>query len=180
MATQSGATLWFSQALFASLGLFAVLAAMLPLGLSANAIPMPDLVFILAVAWVIRRPVAAPLGLVAAIAIIADILLMRPIGLWALVMIFSVEAVRARRWTIREHMFLVEWAIFATLFAVSLVATSIILGLAFAPRPGAYIMFTYFLSTVIAYPIVVGLLQWVLGVKRPKVAHRTIGPGQVS
>ena len=49
MAGPSPSTsLWLSRALFVSLALFSMLISMMPLGLTADALPMPDLVFALA------------------------------------------------------------------------------------------------------------------------------------
>jgi len=81
----SPSTIWFGRAVFGSLGLITTLIALLPLGLSAEATVMADLFFCLAFAWVMRRPSTAPIGLILIMALLADFLLMRPLGLWSFI-----------------------------------------------------------------------------------------------
>lgn len=176
----TGATLYLNQALFAAIAFFAILTAMLPMGLPADSVPMPDLVFAVAFAWTIRSPSTAPFGLIAGVALLADILLMRPIGLWALCLLLATEFARMYRWQIREQLLVVEWGIFAVAFALALSLHSIVLGMAFSPRPGFYLALTYFWSTVIAYPVVVLILHWVFGVRSPKVAASSARLGRLS
>lgn len=180
MVKVTGPQLRLSQALFLGLGLTGILAAMVPLGLPADAPPMPNLVFVLAIAWTIRRPSSAPWGLVFLLALLADIVLMQPIGLWALSTLLATEFARAQRWPIREQMFAVEWAIFAALFALALGFNALILGIVFAPRPSFGLVASYFLSTVLAYPIVVALLYWVFRIRSPHVAHQSRQLGRIS
>ena len=180
MATTSVAQLRLSQALFVTLGVICILAALVPMGLPADAAPMPNLVFVLAVAWTIRRPSASPWGLIFVLGLLADIVLMQPIGMWTLCTLLASEFVRAQRWPIREQMFAVEWAIFATLFALALGFNALLLGLVFAPRPSFGLALNYFLSTVIAYPILVGLLYWVFQVRSPSVSTQSRQFGRIS
>ena len=179
-ATMTGAQLRLNQALFLGLGFFATLAAMVPLGLPADSPPMPNLVFALAVAWSIRRPASAPWGSVLAISLLADILLMKPIGLWAIATLAASEFARAQRWQIREQMFVMEWAIFAALFVLALTFHSLMLGIVFLPRPALGLSLSYLITTVIAYPVVVGVLHWIFGVRSPRVAHQSKRLGRIS
>ena len=173
MATITGPNLRINQALFFSLGFLFILCAMLPLGLQADAPLMPNLVFALAISWTIRRPASAPWGSIFALALLADVLLMKPIGLWAALTLGLSEFARAQRWAIREQMFLVEWAIFAAVFAFALALNALLLALVFEPRPALPLVLNYFLSTTLAYPVVVLLIHWVFGVRSPRVAHQS-------
>jgi len=87
----SPSTIWLGRAVFASLGLISTLIAMLPMGLSAEANIMADLFFCIVFAWVIRRPSTAPMGMVLVIALLGDFLLMRPLGLWAFIVLMASE-----------------------------------------------------------------------------------------
>lgn len=159
---------WFGSAVFASLALFATLMAMLPMGLAAGSAVTPDIFFALSVAWVIRRPDTAPIAVVFLGAIFADIMLMRPLGLWALIIVLSVEAVRSQAITIREQMFFVEWLIFVLTFGVALLIYALILKITFTPVPNFGLIFGYFLNTILTYPAVVAILHWVFRVRAPK------------
>jgi len=164
----SPTTIWFGRAVFASIGLITTLIAMLPLGLSAEARVMADLLFCVAFAWVIRRPVTAPITLILIAALLADFLLMRPLGLWAFITLMASELARSQRIPLREQMFIVEWFIFALVFAVALFVNLIFLKFSFSPTPTFTLMLAYFISTVAAYPIIVALLHWVFRVRAPQ------------
>ncbi len=164
--TQS--TIWIGRAVFGSTALIVTLSAMLPLGLSAESAVMADLLFCLCFAWVIRRPSTAPVGLIAFFALLADFLLMRPLGLWTFIIIVASEFARAQRVPLREQMFIVEWFIFAFVFAFALFANLAILEISFSDTPSFNLMFSFFLNTCIAYPFVVALLHWVFRVRAPQ------------
>jgi len=157
----SPSTIWLGRAVFASLGLISTLIAMLPMGLSAEANIMADLFFCIVFAWVIRRPSTAPMGMVLVIALLGDFLLMRPLGLWAFIVLMASEFARGQRVPLREQMFIIEWLIFALTFATSLFFNFLFLKISFSATPSLNLMFAFFVSTVVAYPIVVGLLHWV-------------------
>jgi len=162
-----------------SLALFSILISMMPLGLSADTLPMPDLVFALAFAWVIRSPSTAPLGVVVAVALLSDVLLMRPLGLWTLVIIIVTEFARAQRIPLRAQMLVVEWSIFAIAMALGLALNGMILSTTFTPRPGFDLVFNYWLISVVAYPVVCGLLHWVFRIRAPLVSATSDRLGRV-
>lgn len=162
--------LWFNRALFMSLGLFVTLAAMLPLGISADAAVMPDLLIAMTFAWIIRRPDTAPLGLVLLLALFADVMLMRPVGLWAMLTLLVAEFARSQTRPLREQMFVLEWLIFSLVFVAAIGLNALILGLTFSPKPGFDLTLNYVINTVAAYPLVVGVMHWVFRVRSPGVA----------
>ncbi len=164
----SPSTIWFGRAVFGSLALITTLIAILPLGLSAEARAMSDLYFCLVFAWVIRRPSTAPMGLILVMALLADFLLMRPLGLWSFTILMASEFARSQRIPLREQMFIIEWFIFALVFAAALFVNTVILKFSFSPTPSFNLMFSFFVSTIIAYPIVVALLYWVFRVRAPQ------------
>ena len=51
--------------------------------------PSPDLMVVFTFIWLVLRPRLIPTPLIAAIFFFADILLMRPIGLWAALMVLA-------------------------------------------------------------------------------------------
>ncbi len=170
-------TIWFGRAVFGSLGLIVTLIAMLPMGLSAEAAVMADLLFCLFFAWTIRRPSTAPIGLIMLLALLADFLLMRPLGLWTFIILMGTEFARAQRVPLREQMFIVEWLIFAFVFAGALLVNFLLLKFSFSPTPSFNLMLAYFVSTVSAYPIVVAILHWVFRVRSPQApgGYTTLG-----
>ena len=164
--TQS--TIWIGRAVFSSIALIVTLTAMLPLGLSAESAVMADLLFCLCFAWVIRRPSTAPVGLIAMLALLADFLLMRPLGLWTFIIIMASELVRSQRVPLREQMFIVEWLIFGLIFTLALLVNLFFLTISFSDRPSFNLMFAFFLNTWLAYPVVVAVLHWIFRVRAPR------------
>jgi len=160
--------IWFGRAVFASLSLLVTLAAMLPIGLAAEASVMPDVFFCIAFAWVIRRPQTAPLGLIVSFALLADFLLMRPLGLWTFIILLMSEFVRAQRIPLREQLFIFEWIIFAVVFSFALFVNFMFLKFSFSPTPSFGLMLNYAVNTVLAYGVVVAFLHWVFRIRAPK------------
>jgi len=160
--------IWFGRAVFASLSLLVTLAAMLPIGLAAESAVMPDIFFCIAFAWVIRRPQTAPLGLIVCFALLADFLLMRPLGLWTFIILLMSEFVRAQRVPLREQLFVFEWIIFAVVFSFALFVNFMFLKLSFSPTPSFGLMLKYTINTVLAYGVVVAVLHWIFRIRAPK------------
>ncbi|MFQ5624536.1 MAG: rod shape-determining protein MreD [Paracoccaceae bacterium] len=171
-------SIWFQRLLFLAAGGFAILTLLLPLGLSADRRPMPDLVFALCACWVVRRPLAAPFLLVGAVGLMADILLGGPVGLGALLLMWGTEAMRQNIRSIREYPFVFEFLWFAGLFALVLLARSILLAVAFAPNVQIVDMARYYITTLVSYPVVAAVVHWGLRVRFPRTRPVAVGLGR--
>lgn len=163
MATSS--SVWFGSALFLSLGFFSILAAMLPLGLSADSLIMPDLFFCMTFYWVVRSAKTAPITLIFGIVFFADVMLARPLGLWTLIVVLAMEFTRYQRFPIREQMFIVEWILFALLFGVSLLINALLLMLSFSSTPDLDLSVQFFGMTVLTYPLVMLVLHYIFRIR---------------
>ena len=172
--------IWFNRALFVSLALFAILAAILPLGLYADALIMPDILMAMTFAWVIRRPETAPYVLVFLMALFADVMLMRPLGLWAMLTLLTAEFARSQRKPLREQMFVMEWVIFGFVFAIAVGASMMMLKLTFTPGPSVDLMLNHMVSTILIYPPVAGILHFVFRIRAPRDAARPDRLGRVA
>ena len=154
--------------LFLALGLFVLMLNVLPLGSGAPGWPAPEFLLVLAAGWVIRHPEFLPLPLFAVLAILADFLLMRPPGLYALLSVLMIEFLRSRAHASREWPFLLEWAIFAVLL-FGILLTNRLYHFVFVIQQARFgLEMQQFLSSVLAYPLVVGLSVWLFGLARPK------------
>jgi rod shape-determining protein MreD len=136
-------------------------------GWSLRHMPMPDIMLCLTLAWVVRRPAMLPAWLVVLYFFIEDILLMRPPGLWALVVLLATEFLRKRTETLRQHGFLLEYL---TVFGVMLamfVANRAVLAIVMGPQAPLGLSLAQFLGTVMIYPAVVALSHFVFGLRKP-------------
>lgn len=167
MADALTSPVWAYRALFAALALVLIFARLLPLGSVAGAWPGPDLLFLLTLCWVLRRPDFLPVWLVAAVMLFEDLLLMRPPGLWAAVVVLAVEFLRSRVVPSRQLGFLVEWILVAGVIAASMLGYRLALMLAMLPQASLGMTLVQMILSILCYPLVVGASQVGLGVRRP-------------
>ena len=158
---------WAERAALPLLGLIAIYAALLPFSPGSGA-PVPDILYCLVIAWVIRRPESAPLVIVLGLGLLADILLTRPLGLGALGLVLASEVMRRRASLFRGGPFIVEWIAAMLLFAATLAAVTLVLRVSFADAPGLGPLGWHLFATAAIYPFVALLLVLCLGFAAPR------------
>ncbi|MBK5927219.1 rod shape-determining protein MreD [Rhodobaculum claviforme] len=167
MAEAVSYTPWRYWAVFVGLAGVSLFWRMLPLGVPGHGLPGPDVLVCLVLAWVLRRPDYVPAPLVVGVIVLEDLLLMRPPGLWALMVLAGSEFLRGRQPLMRELPFALEWAFVAAVMAAMWLAGRLVLVLVFVdPAPlGASLV--QLVSTMLAYPLVVLFSHAVLRVRKP-------------
>lgn len=171
--------LWLQRPLLLILGIAAIYAALIPLSPGSGA-AHPDVLYCLVIAWVIRRPASAPLWLVLALGLFADLMLSRPLGLGALGLVLAAELARARSGLFQGAPFVLEWLAASLGFAALLAAMELLLRLTFTPAPGVTTLLSCLAATTLAYPLVVAALVWLLGLAAPRGARAPLRPGRLS
>ncbi|MEO1551358.1 MAG: rod shape-determining protein MreD [Pseudomonadota bacterium] len=164
--------LWRERALFILLSLFCLYVPLLPLSTGLGRTILPDLFFLLACAWVLRRPDTAPLALIAGLAFLGDVMLNRPLGLWALATVCATELLRHRGDDPRERVFLGEWLTVSVLYTLGFCLFLFILRITLVPIPGNGAALQYWITTLLCYPFTAGLLQFGLRVRPTHPAER--------
>ena len=139
---------------------------------SSESWPAPDLIVLLAFAWVLRRPEYMPVWLIAGVALFADFLFMRPLGLWALITVLGSEWLRRRAHLTLEQPFPVEWMRVSTLLLVMYVAEAMLLGVMMVPQPTIGASVLELMMTVATYPVAVVATAFVFGVRPPGPTER--------
>ncbi|MGY6410352.1 MAG: rod shape-determining protein MreD [Alkalilacustris sp.] len=167
MAEPAARSPWRHWALFAGLAGLTLFWRMLPLGAGGPGLPGPDLIACLAMAWVLRRPDYVPAVLIVALVLLEDLLLMRPPGLWALMVLLGTEFLRARQPGLRELPFAVEWAFVAAVLGAMWLADRLVLALLMVPVPALGGSLVQLLVTALCYPLVVLASHVLLGVRKP-------------
>lgn len=152
--------------LFVLLFLAILFIRLLPLNPGRVTWPGPDMAVCLTMAWMLRRPTMAPVLVIAALFLLEDILLLRPIGLWAAIVVLGTEAARKREQRWRELPFMIEWLRVATLLAMMMLAYRFALALFFLPMPPLGQVILQFIATAAAYPLIAGFMHWPLGLRR--------------
>lgn len=158
---------WTFRVLFVIISAVIAFAHLLPLHPGAGGIPGPDLLLLVAMAWVLRRPDYIPAVLVAVVMLMADFLFMRPPGLWAALTVLGVEFLRQREQMTREMSFLVEWATVAAVVAVLFFANAIVLAVFLVDQPALGLTLIRLIATILLYPIVVALAARAFGLRKP-------------
>lgn len=152
--------------LFVGIALALVFLNLLPLGPASRNFPAPDLLLGLTLCWTLRRPDYVPLSLVALVFFAADVLLMRPLGLWTVIVIAATEYLR-RQVQQRESLSIpAETLQIAGLLAAAFLAERLVLILLLADRPPLLGHIGHFATTAVFYPAVVVVSQMLLGVRR--------------
>lgn len=116
--------------------------------------PGPDLMVAITFAWLLHRPAQIPTPLVAAVYFVADILLMRPIGLWAALMTLAAEFFRHRLRSVQERTFVAEWALASGVLLAATLANAAVLSAVFFEAVLLDRAMFQAGSTILAYPLV--------------------------
>ena len=163
---------WFEIVLFILLGLVSIGMAILPMGLTADSTPFPDLMFFVFAAWVIRRPETAPMLVIAALGLVGDAMMMRPLGLWALMLLLGTEGLRITERAFRDIPFVMEWIYVSGFLIIMVILQNVILLVSFADVYDFGTIGWHVLRTILIYPIVVAVLHWVFRIRAPKPNER--------
>ncbi len=158
---------WGYRTLFLALALLILFLRLLPLGSDAGQFPGPDLLLCLTLAWVMRRPDYLPLGLIVAVVLVEDLILMRPPGLWTALVVLATEFLRSRAALTRELNFVVEWLLVVGLMVGMLLAYRLVFAISLLPQPPFGYAIVQVLWSAVAYPFVVGASRLVLDLRKP-------------
>lgn len=158
-------------ALYVLMACILLFLRLLPINPGAIAWPGPNLLLALTLAWVLRRPDQVPASVIALVTLVEDLVLLRPPGLWAAVMLLGSEAARNREARWRELGFVLEWLRVAMLMGAMLLANRIVSVVFLLPVPPLGMMMLQLIATVAAYPAVVLFGRLGLGLRRMSVVE---------
>lgn len=153
--------------MFAGLCGVVVFLQLLPLHLGVDRLPGPEILTLVTFAWVVRRPEYVPVWLIAGISLLADVLYMRPLGLWTALLVLGAEFLRARSRVSREMPFPVEWFLVVAALAAMGMAQALLLALFLVPQPplSAYVL--QWIVSAASYPVAVIATTVGFGVRPP-------------
>jgi rod shape-determining protein MreD len=173
MSGSTAPRLWMMRMGFALLVLTILFFHLLPLQTATGGLIWPDLILAFALAWSVRRPEFVPAVLLAGAFLLADLLLQRPPGLWALLALIACERVKAQSRTLRDASLATELAS-VTLWIIGVgLGYRIVLALLLVDMPPIGPALIQIAVTVLAYPLVIGLTHTLMGVR--KAAANDIG-----
>ena len=152
---------WIFALSYAGLTFLLLLINIVPFEIWPRKFPGPDLTVAVTFAWLLRNPAHIPAPLVALVFFAADIMLMRPIGLWAALMVVATEFLRGKQAGIRERAFIKEWALASGVLLAATLANAAIMSLAFLEHFQLDKAIIQAASTILAYPLIVAVVRYV-------------------
>jgi rod shape-determining protein MreD len=158
---------WAYRGVFVLIAGVALFLKLLPLGAVPSSLPWPDLLLCLTMAWVLRRPEYLPAMMIAAIYLLADFLLMRPPGIWALMVLLGTEFLRSRSTLTRELSFVMEWVMVAGVLAAMVLGMRFVLAVAMVAQAPIDMTLAQLTLTILAYPLVVVVSSYGMNVHKP-------------
>lgn len=126
----------------------------------------PDLLIAFAFAWSLRRPEYVPSLFLALLFLLADLLLQRPPGLWAVLALLACENLKGRSRSLRDATFGAEWIAVAVLLTVILITNRIVLSVVLVAPPQLRLSLLELGMTILVYPAVVFVTRSLMGVRR--------------
>jgi rod shape-determining protein MreD len=157
---------------YVGLATLIVFVQLLPLQTEPASWPAPDLLLLVTLVWVARRPGFAPLWLIAPVFLLSDLLFQRPPGLWAALVVMLTEMLRARSVDLRNMPIGLEWGSVSVGIIFLAVANRFVLAAAMTTQAPLAMTTIQIGMTVLIYPLVVAAAHFIFGVSRP-------APGQV-
>ncbi|KPQ05189.1 MAG: rod shape-determining protein MreD [Rhodobacteraceae bacterium HLUCCA12] len=154
-------------ALYLCIAAAIVFLRLLPIDMSGNGLPWPDILLCLTMAWLLRRPAHLPAPVIGLVFLVEDLVTLRPPGLWALLVLAGSEFLRRRQSVVREINLALEWAMVAGVMIAMTLANRLVLAIVMAPQAPLDLSLLKLAFTVAIYPVVVLVLHFVLRVRKP-------------
>ena len=164
-------SVWLHRGMFVLIALILLFLRLLPLNGGAEALPGPDILLCLIFSWTIRRPDFLPILMVALVVLAEDLIIMRPPGLWAALVVVATEFIRGRAALTRELNFSVEWLLVAATMLAMFLINRLVMAIAFVPQPGLGFAMVQVIWSIVCYPVVVGLSWLALDIRKPAMGE---------
>jgi rod shape-determining protein MreD len=166
MAEGSTPRLWGMRMMYLGLALLTIFVNLMPLDFIPRVWAGPDLLLAFTFAWALRRPEFVPALSVALVMVLADLLFLRPPGLWAALVVMGAQALKNRARTLRDEPFMMEWLAVSTVIVAIGLGNRLVLGLLLVPQAPLGLTIIHVVMTLICYPVVVIISQLVFGVRK--------------
>lgn len=167
MTPDSSTQLWIMRAAFLGLSLTILFACLLPVETAAPTTwGGVDLLMAFAMAWSVRRPEYIPALLMALVFLLADLLLQRPPGLWALLLLLACERLKSQSLTLRDAGFPTECLTVGAMIVGIYVANRVILAILFIDLPPLGLYLLQMIVTLVSYPLAVFVTHVFMGVRK--------------
>ncbi|MGI9370033.1 MAG: rod shape-determining protein MreD [Ruegeria sp.] len=157
---------WFKRGLFLLIAVLILFLHLLPLDTQPDRWPFPDLLIAMTFAWVLRRPELVPTLSVALVMLVADLLLQRPPGLLAALVVGGTAYLRSAAPGMRDIGFVGEWISVGAVMSLIFVANRTVLSIVSVQQVALGPALFQLVLTITVYPLMVLATQALFGVRR--------------
>lgn len=158
--------LWLMRVGFVALCFAVIFWQLLPMETVPRRFTGPDLLMVLCVLWVLRRPDYAPPMVIASVVLLADFIFLRPPGLMALATFIVCENLRGRSNAVRDMPFSVEWVTAAGGMTVIVLGNRLFEAIFLLDHASLGLTLIQLIMSVLAYPLVGILLFVFIGLRK--------------
>jgi len=159
-------SLWWKRGLFVLLALTILFGNLLPLSTVPSNWAGPDLLIALTFAWALRRPEFVPVLLIAILMLLADLLLQRPPGLMAFLIVLGAEQLKTRAIGLRDASFVGEWAAAGLVVIGVFLLNRVTLSVLMVDQAPLGLTLIQMIATILIYPVVVFVSHLFFGVRK--------------
>jgi rod shape-determining protein MreD len=138
---------------------------LLPLETTPRRWAGPDLLLCFALAWSLRRPDYVPAALLALAFLLADLLLQRPPGLWAMLALIGCENLKSRGRSLRDANFAAEWITVGLIIIGIALTYRIVLAMVLVELPSLSLSLSELATTLLFYPAIAAITHFAMGVR---------------
>ncbi|MEO0357729.1 MAG: rod shape-determining protein MreD, partial [Pseudomonadota bacterium] len=138
----------------------------LPIDIPFSKYFAPDVLFGISLAWVLRRPDAMTPLLIALVLLAADLILHRPPGLWAAIVVSACVFLTMRAAGLKETLFSVEWGLVAAIIFGCFAIYQFLLIVTFSQAQPLGLTVLQAVTTVLVYPILTWGSRQLFGIAR--------------
>ena len=153
--------------LFAVTAYLLLMFSLLPQESSSLApLPWPDLLFCFIAAWRLRRPELVSPAVIVVAVLVAELLFLQPLGLWAALVLLAAEFFRSIVDRIKFLPFTYEWVVMASAYSAMILIYQLILAMSLVPVPDTRTVLLNLLATILAYPLIVATTNLVFRIRK--------------
>lgn len=162
----ANSSLWWMRGLYVLLAFAILFWNLLPLSTLPPTWAGPDLLIALTFAWALRRPEFVPVLLIALVMFLTDLLLQRPPGLMAFLVVLGAEQLKTRAVGLRDASFAGEWMAAGIVVIAVFVLNRVILTILLIDQAPLGLTLIQMVATIAFYPVVVLFSHMLFGVRR--------------
>ena len=155
-----------------------VFVKILPLNTVPKEWTVPDVILCVTLVWCLRRPLGAPILLIAALFLLQDIIFQRPIGLIAALATLMCEWAKRQALRTEEFPFIIEWITAAIAMIAIFILGQAITRMSLIETPSTWIFAKELVLTILAYPLITLLCRYGLGLRTHQVTEFEASLGQ--